>query len=154
MASRACGLCSLWHTGSLIEAHRLTCPTACGILVPRPGIEHVSPALEGGFFTTGHQGSPQMIIINSINFQGIWFHSLHHINTCGRCVHETCKQHKSRLKVLPLGTLEIILITTKIKIAIIYNYFLVWIHIYQLLAMWSWTQSWTSLTLLFFFSMK
>ena len=28
-------------------------PEACGILAPRPGIEPVSPALEGGFLTTG-----------------------------------------------------------------------------------------------------
>ena len=34
------------------------CPTACGILVPQPGIEPTSPALEGGSLTTGHQGSP------------------------------------------------------------------------------------------------
>ena len=32
---------------SLIAAHRLSCPTACGILFPRPGIEPLSPALEG-----------------------------------------------------------------------------------------------------------
>ena len=28
-------------------------PIACGILVPQPGIEPTSPALEGGFLTTG-----------------------------------------------------------------------------------------------------
>jgi len=26
--------------------------------IPDPGIEPTSPALAGGFFTTGHQGSP------------------------------------------------------------------------------------------------
>ena len=26
---------------------------ACGILVPQPGIEPVTPALQGGFLTTG-----------------------------------------------------------------------------------------------------
>ena len=31
------------------------CPTACGILVPQPGVEPASPALEGGFLT--HQKS-------------------------------------------------------------------------------------------------
>ena len=31
---------------------------ACGILVPRPGIQPTSPALAGGFLTTGHHGSP------------------------------------------------------------------------------------------------
>ena len=31
----------------------LSCPAACGILVPPPRIEPTSPALEGGFSTTG-----------------------------------------------------------------------------------------------------
>ena len=31
---------------SAVEAHRLSCPTACGILVPRPRIEPVPPAEE------------------------------------------------------------------------------------------------------------
>ena len=58
-----CGMqdLSLWHTGSLVVAHGLSCPEACGILVPRPGIEPASPALEGGFLTTGPPGkSPGM----------------------------------------------------------------------------------------------
>ena len=33
------------HTGFLAAARRLSCPVACGILVPRPGIELVFPAL-------------------------------------------------------------------------------------------------------------
>ena len=36
--------------------HRLSCPTARGILVSRPGIEPVSPALAGRFLTTGPPG--------------------------------------------------------------------------------------------------
>ena len=39
-----------------VVAHRLDCPAACGILVPQPGIETVSPALEGSFLTTGSPG--------------------------------------------------------------------------------------------------
>ena len=31
----------------------LGCPTACGLLVPQPGIKPVFPALEGRFLTTG-----------------------------------------------------------------------------------------------------
>ena len=31
---------------SAVAAHRLSCPTACGILVPRPRIEPVPPAQE------------------------------------------------------------------------------------------------------------
>ena len=36
--------------GSVVAAHGLSCPAACGILVPRPGIEPASRVLEGGFF--------------------------------------------------------------------------------------------------------
>ena len=38
---------------SSIVALGLSCPVACGILVPQPRIEHVSPALKGEFLTTG-----------------------------------------------------------------------------------------------------
>ena len=44
---------------SLVVVCGLTCPTACGILVPQPGIEPMSPALEGGFLTTGPPGKSQ-----------------------------------------------------------------------------------------------
>ena len=57
---------SLQHTGSsspragsVVVAHGLSCHAACGILVPRPGIEPESPALEGGFLTTGPPGKSQ-----------------------------------------------------------------------------------------------
>ena len=50
------GLCSLRHTGSLVEVSGLSCPAACGILVPRPGMEPASPALEGRFLTTEPPG--------------------------------------------------------------------------------------------------
>ena len=33
-------------------APRHSCSIACGILVPRPGMELMSTALQGGFFTT------------------------------------------------------------------------------------------------------
>ena len=36
-----------------LRAWGLRCPEACGILIPRPGMEPVSPALEGGALTTG-----------------------------------------------------------------------------------------------------
>ena len=39
--------------GSALVAHRLNCPAACGILVPRPGIELVSPVLQDRSSTTG-----------------------------------------------------------------------------------------------------
>ena len=42
----------------------LSCPVACGILVPRSGIEPVSRALEGGFSTTGPPGKSQLLPLN------------------------------------------------------------------------------------------
>ena len=41
------------HRLSLVVKHGLSCPMTCGILVPTPGMEHVSPVVEGGFLTTG-----------------------------------------------------------------------------------------------------
>lgn len=37
---------------SVVAAHRLSSSSACEILVPQPGIEPTSAALEGGFLTT------------------------------------------------------------------------------------------------------
>ena len=37
---------------SLVEASGLSCPVACGSLVPQPGTKPASPALEGRFLTT------------------------------------------------------------------------------------------------------
>ena len=37
------GLAGVW--AALVVAHRLSCPVACGIFVPGPGLEPVSPAL-------------------------------------------------------------------------------------------------------------
>ena len=47
---------SLQHADSLVVAHGLCYSIACEILVPRPGIECVFPALQGG----DHQGSPKV----------------------------------------------------------------------------------------------
>ena len=54
----------IFHCGaqaSLAVAHGLCCPTACGILVPWPGIKPVSMSrvLEGRFLTTGPPGKSQ-----------------------------------------------------------------------------------------------
>ena len=52
-------------TGSVVVAHGLRCPVACGILVPLPGIKPASSALEGGFLTTGPPGkSPKLCSCN------------------------------------------------------------------------------------------
>ena len=44
---------SFRFTDPLVVAHGLSSSSACGILVPRPGIEPMSSALQGGFLTTG-----------------------------------------------------------------------------------------------------
>ena len=44
----------LWLSGfSLVVGCQLSCPVACRILVPQPGIEPTCPALEGEFLATG-----------------------------------------------------------------------------------------------------
>ena len=45
---------------SVVVVCGLSCPAACGILVPGPGIEPTSPAAESGFFTTGPPGKSQV----------------------------------------------------------------------------------------------
>ena len=52
----SCGMGDPELVGSVVAAHALSCPAACGILVPRPGIEPAFPALEGGFLTPGPPG--------------------------------------------------------------------------------------------------
>ena len=54
---------------AVVAPHRLSCPEACGILIPGPGIEPVSPALQGGFLTTGLSGKPKAVLF-------IWERSL------------------------------------------------------------------------------
>ena len=46
-----CGAWALGTQASVVVAHRLSCSSACGIF-PRPGIEHVFPALAGGCLST------------------------------------------------------------------------------------------------------
>ena len=42
------------HSGSVVMAHGLSCSAACGMWdLPGPWIEPMSPALAGGFLTTG-----------------------------------------------------------------------------------------------------
>ena len=58
----SCGTQAPEHVGSVVAACGLSCPTACGILVPQPGIEPASRALEGGFLTTGPPGKSLLFI--------------------------------------------------------------------------------------------
>ena len=41
----------LGHVGLVAAPYRLSCPWACGILIPWPGTEHTSSELEGKFLT-------------------------------------------------------------------------------------------------------
>ena len=66
MSGLSCGTRAfwLWSAGSVVAAHGLSCPTACGILVPRPGIKPMSPTLEGGFSTTGPPRKSPLVLFN------------------------------------------------------------------------------------------
>ena len=48
----SCGVWALMLVASVVAEHRLSCSVACGILVPMPGFEHESLALQGEFLTT------------------------------------------------------------------------------------------------------
>ena len=58
-ASSSCRVQALERAGSVVVVCRLSCPVACGISVSWSRIESASPALEGGFFTTGPPGKSQ-----------------------------------------------------------------------------------------------
>ena len=56
----------LRNSGSVVNPSGLSCPEACGIIVPPPGIEFESPALKGGSLTTGPpRKSPKYILFIS-----------------------------------------------------------------------------------------
>ena len=59
----SCGMWALGHMGSVVAAHGLSCPMACGILVPQPGIKPMSPALEGRFLTTELPRKYQLLLL-------------------------------------------------------------------------------------------
>lgn len=59
--------CVMWDlllccVSSVVAAHGLSCSAACRILVLQPGIKPSSPALQSEFLTTGHPGSPWIIL--------------------------------------------------------------------------------------------
>ena len=54
--SRVHGLSAYSVCVSLVVAYGLSCPMTCGILVLWPGVEPMSPALEGTFLATGPPG--------------------------------------------------------------------------------------------------
>ena len=62
----SCGACAPEHWGSIAVVHGLSCPAACGILVPRPGIKPVSPAWQVDSLPLSHLGSPWLVYMLSI----------------------------------------------------------------------------------------
>ena len=60
MSGLSCSTRTLFFrcAGSVVVAGELSCPAAHGFLVLWPGVEPASPALEGGFITTGPPGLP------------------------------------------------------------------------------------------------
>ena len=56
-------LCAPESGGSVVAMPRLSCSSAHGILVPRQGIELITPALQGGLLTTGPPGKSLYVIV-------------------------------------------------------------------------------------------
>ena len=71
----SCGIFLLLRTDSLVVAWGLSYSLECGILVPWPGIQPVSPALQGGFLTPGPRGKSQGLdtfVLASILCLALW----------------------------------------------------------------------------------
>ena len=67
------GFSSCCTRGSEVVVRGLGCPEACEILVPRPGIQPLSPAFEGRFLTTDRQGHPCMhYFMNCLYRRNCW----------------------------------------------------------------------------------
>ena len=58
---------------SLVVSLRLSCPVECEILDSWPGIKFVSPALEGGFSTTGPPENSPVDLMMAILIRMRWF---------------------------------------------------------------------------------
>ena len=62
----------LWSTDPLVVAGRLICSMACGLLLPWPEIEPMSPALQGRFLTTGPPGKSQLKVWLNLHLGKAW----------------------------------------------------------------------------------
>ena len=62
------GLGSIECAGSPASVHRLSCPTACGSLVPQPGMKPSSPALGDKFLTTGLPGKSLFLLLTDLSY--------------------------------------------------------------------------------------
>ena len=68
--------------GPVVAACRLSCPHGMWGIVPTPGIEPMSPALESGFLTTGLPGkSPTFVIYVTHRPMKLAGHSYYHHST-------------------------------------------------------------------------
>ena len=73
VAFTCCGAWVLEPVGSVVVLHGLSCPWACGILVSGPGIEPMSPALEGRCPTTGSPRKFQAcFLLDSPSLACVW----------------------------------------------------------------------------------
>ncbi|WP_447384750.1 hypothetical protein, partial [Streptococcus pneumoniae] len=51
----------LWHVGSVVVTHGLSCGTRGMCDLPGPGLKPMSPALAGGFLTTVSPGKSLLV---------------------------------------------------------------------------------------------
>ena len=73
----SCGTQAPEYTGSVVAAHGFSCPTACGVLVPQPGLGPAPPALEGGPLATGPpEKSLYLLSMNETNLSHHHFFSI------------------------------------------------------------------------------
>ena len=55
----SCGTRALEHAGSVVMGPGLVALLVCGMFVPGPGTQTLSPTLKGGFLTSGPPGESQ-----------------------------------------------------------------------------------------------
>ena len=67
----SCNAWALDHVVPVVAAYQFSCSVACGILVPQPGIEPMSPALQGRFLTTGPPGKSLALLLS--DHKSFWF---------------------------------------------------------------------------------
>ena len=66
------GFFLLWLSGSVIVIHQLSFQAACGIFLPRPGIEPIFPALLGRLLMIGPTGESTYMVIFTCIFENIF----------------------------------------------------------------------------------
>ena len=72
-----CGAWALESDGSVAVACGLRCPVICGVLVPRPGVKPMSPALGGRFLITGLPGKSPLLLLITMHSLGVTAVSVH-----------------------------------------------------------------------------